>query len=68
MFVMDLIDFDEEKKFNEAQKNKMLPEFKRAAKNSFWSGVHKYAFVSKRFFSSTFSQYCGVFMEKLFFL
>jgi hypothetical protein len=32
----------------------MAPEFKMAAKNCFWSGVHKYAFFSKRFFLLTF--------------
>jgi hypothetical protein len=39
-----------------------------AAKNCFWSRVHKYAFFSKRFFFLTFSQYWGVFMKKLFLL
>jgi hypothetical protein len=44
----------------------MAPEFKMAAKNCFWSRVHKYAFFSKRFFFLTFPQYCKVFMDFFF--
>jgi hypothetical protein len=57
---MDFIDFDVEKNkknINRLKKNEMASEFKMAAKTYFW-----------RLFFLTFSQYCGVFVEKLFFL
>jgi hypothetical protein len=45
LFGMDLIDFDVEKN------KKNIARFQRmAAKNCFWSRIHKYSFFSKRFF------------------